>query len=46
MRSADIERLIADPRVTIRRSGAPDGTGAVVVYWMQRAQRANDNPAL
>ena len=46
MRSADIERLIADPRVTVRRSGAPDGTGAVVVYWMQRAQRANDNPAL
>ncbi len=31
-------------RVTVRRSGTP--TGSCVVYWMQRAQRAHDNPAL
>jgi len=31
-------------RVTIRRSGTP--VGRCVVYWMQRAQRAHDNPAL
>jgi deoxyribodipyrimidine photo-lyase len=31
-------------RVTTRRSGTP--AGRCVVYWMQRAQRAHDNPAL
>jgi deoxyribodipyrimidine photo-lyase len=31
-------------RVTIRRDGGPRGRS--VVYWMQRAQRAHDNPAL
>lgn len=35
-----------DPRVTVRRAGAPDASGRSVVYWMQRAQRAIDNPAL
>jgi deoxyribodipyrimidine photo-lyase len=35
-----------DPRVTVRRSGDPDPDGRAVVYWMQRAQRAADNPAL
>ena len=35
-----------DPRVRIRRSGAPDPDGRCVVYWMNRAQRAADNPAL
>ena len=35
-----------DPRVRVRRSGAPDPDGRCVVYWMQRAQRAADNPAL
>ncbi len=38
--------LSADPRVTIRRPGAPDPNGRCVVYWMQRSQRALDNPAL
>ena len=42
----DIERLAADRRVTVRRSGDPAPGGAAVVYWMQRAQRATDNPAL
>ena len=30
----------------MRRPGAPDPAGNCVVYWMQRAQRATDNPAL
>ena len=42
----DIEQLTADSRVTIRRGGEPKSDGTVVVYWMQRAQRATDNPAL
>lgn len=41
-----IEALAADARVTVRVRGAPDPDGAAVVYWMQRAQRAVDNPAL
>jgi len=32
--------------VTVRRTGDPDADGKCVVYWMQRAQRALDNPAL
>ena len=35
-----------DPRVTIRRAGEPLKDGKCVVYWMQRAQRGLDNPAL
>jgi deoxyribodipyrimidine photo-lyase len=35
-----------DPRVTLRRAGSPIKGGKCVVYWMQRAQRALDNPAL
>ena len=41
-----LERLASNPRVTVRRPGPPDPTGKTVVYWMQRAQRALDNPAL
>ena len=33
-------------RVTVRRPGDPAPCGRCVVYWMQRAQRALDNPAL
>ncbi len=33
-------------RVTVRREGEPARDGRCVVYWMQRAQRALDNPAL
>ena len=43
--SRSIETLKHDPRVTVRRDGAPD-SGGCVVYWMQRSQRAMDNPAL
>ena len=42
----DGARLTADPRVTVRRSGQPVHEGTAVVYWMQRTQRAFDNPAL
>jgi len=36
----------SDPRVRVRRQGPPDPDGRCVVYWIQRAQRAVDNPAL
>jgi deoxyribodipyrimidine photo-lyase len=42
----EIEQLLANPRVTVRRDGTPEAGGACVVYWMQRAQRGVDNPAL
>ncbi|HZQ94764.1 MAG TPA: deoxyribodipyrimidine photo-lyase [Candidatus Sulfotelmatobacter sp.] len=41
-----LHKLSSDERVTVRRPGSPDPDGACVVYWMQRAQRAVDNPAL
>ena len=42
----ELSRLASNARVTIRRSGVPDPDGQCIVYWMQRAQRALDNPAL
>ncbi len=42
----DLDPVAEDPRVTVRRAGPPDMSGRCVVYWMQRAQRALDNPAL
>ena len=41
-----LAKLSNDPRVTVRRAGSPDPDGVCVVYWMQRAQRGLDNPAL
>ena len=41
-----LDQLVTNPRVTVRRAGAPDPEGTCVVYWMQRAQRGVDNPAL
>jgi len=41
-----IQTLSLDPRITVRKPGAPNPEGERVVYWMQRAQRALDNPAL
>ena len=40
------DRLAQDPRVTPWSAAAPDPDGRCVIYWMQRAQRAVDNPAL
>jgi deoxyribodipyrimidine photo-lyase len=42
----DLTRIENDPRVTVRRAGSPNPLGQCVVYWMQRAQRGMDNPAL
>jgi deoxyribodipyrimidine photo-lyase len=40
-------RKIADnPRVLVRRGGPLAADAKCVVYWMQRAERALDNPAL
>ena len=41
-----IEQLASNPRIHVRRPGPPDSQGRCVVYWMQRAQRGRDNPAL
>ena len=41
-----LARLADNPRVTIRRPGAPDPKGKTVVYWMQRAERGVDNHAV
>jgi deoxyribodipyrimidine photo-lyase len=41
-----LQELRQNPRVTVRRDGEPSSEGRCVVYWMQRAQRALDNPAL
>jgi deoxyribodipyrimidine photo-lyase len=41
-----LQILSKNPRIKVRRSGAPAKDGKCVVYWMQRAERAVDNPAL
>jgi deoxyribodipyrimidine photo-lyase len=46
MHGLNLQGLTSDPRVTVRRGGGPANDGTAVVYWMQRAQRAFDNPAL
>jgi Deoxyribodipyrimidine photolyase len=43
---ADLARIAEQPRVFIRRNGAPRNNGKCVVYWMQRSMRIQDNPAL
>ena len=42
----DMERIRQNPRVTVRNSADLNLAGKCVVYWMQRSQRAVDNPAL
>ena len=42
----ELVRLADQPRVLIRRAGAPRKDGKCVVCWMQRAMRVLDNPAL
>jgi deoxyribodipyrimidine photo-lyase len=41
-----IEQLTSNARTYVRRPGPPGSDGRCVVYWMQRAQRGRDNPAL
>ena len=41
-----LNRLTQEPRVLVRRGGEPRRDGKCVVYWMQRAVRIDDNPAL
>ena len=41
-----LDKLSDNPRIVVRRHGQPDSNGNCVVYWMQRSQRAVDNPAL
>jgi deoxyribodipyrimidine photo-lyase len=40
------DKLEFAPRVTRRRAGPVNTDGSCIVYWMQRSQRARDNPAL
>jgi deoxyribodipyrimidine photo-lyase len=42
---AELVQLVHQPRVLVRCNGAPR-KGKCVVYWMQRAMRILDNPAL
>lgn len=41
-----LRAIAGTPRVHIRRRGVPASDAKCVVYWMQRAQRGVDNPAL
>jgi deoxyribodipyrimidine photo-lyase len=41
-----LDDLTRNPRVNVRRDGAPNSDGRCVAYWMQRSQRGFDNPAL
>jgi deoxyribodipyrimidine photo-lyase len=41
-----LDQLLSSARVRERRKGKYDPEGSCIVYWMQRAQRGVDNPAL
>ena len=41
-----IKALVADSRIASHGPGPPNPDGRCVLYWMRRAQRAFDNPAL
>ena len=41
-----LQAIANNPRIFVRRGGAPVEDARCVVYWMQRAQRGIDNPAL
>jgi len=43
---SEFAQLADQPRVLVRRSGLPRKGAKCVVYWMQRAMRISDNPAL
>jgi len=42
----ELSQLASQPRVLVRRAGEPRPGARCVVYWMQRAIRIEDNPAL
>ncbi len=42
----DLGRLANQSRILVRRAGPPRKDGRCVLYWMQRAMRIVDNPAL
>jgi deoxyribodipyrimidine photo-lyase len=42
----EVSKLANQPRVLVRRDGPPREGGRSVVYWMQRAMRMVDNPAV
>ncbi|MGO8759675.1 MAG: deoxyribodipyrimidine photo-lyase [Terracidiphilus sp.] len=42
----ELARLADQPRVLVRRAGPLRSDARCVVYWMQRALRVQDNPAL
>lgn len=44
--SEGLRAIAGTPRVHIRRRGVPASDAKCVVYWMQRAERGVDNPAL
>lgn len=46
LQTDQFDLLSSSARVTVRRKGEPHPDGRCVVYWMQRTQRALDNPAL
>lgn len=41
-----LAQLADNPRILVRRNGPPLPGAKCVVYWMQRAMRIHDNPAL
>ncbi len=41
-----LQRIASDARVVVRRAGEPARDAKCVIYWMQRAERGIDNPAL
>ena len=45
-RLESLKELAVNPRIFIRRDGAPRADARCVVYWMQRAMRIHENPAL
>jgi len=42
----ELKELASDPRVLVRRGAVLRKDARCVVYWMQRAERVRDNPAL
>jgi len=41
-----LAKLSDDPRILVRRDAPPRADGKCVLYWMQRAMRIHENPAV